>query len=197
VIGRGAEVIYSIATLTSEVNMDGYAQDAPIVPKVNRWGIYLVKTHLWYLERLVWIIAGCIMLTASILAALHDINWVFLVLCVGLSSVQVSLTGFCPVGNVLYRLGVMPLLEDSLKTGRKGRFYRMQTDRWYLERYIYLIVGTNLSLAALLARFHTSLWLWFPAFVGAASVVFAFTGFCILANMLYRLGAEPRLCINL
>lgn len=177
--------------------MDGHPQVATATSETNRWDIYLVKTHIWYIERMVWIIAGCIMFTAAILAAFVNINWVFLVLCVGLSSVMVSLTGFCLVGNILYRLGVMPLLESSLKTGLKSRFYRMQTDRWYLERYIYLIVGTNLSLTALLARFHTPLWLWFPTFVGAASVVFAFTGFCILANMLYRLGAEPRLCINL
>jgi hypothetical protein len=179
--------------------MDGEATQAMagVSPRTRRSGIYLVKTHIWYIERMVWIIAGCLMFTASLLAALHHLNWVFLVLCSGLGSILVSLTGFCLVGNILYRLGVMPLLEDSLKTGNKARFYRMQTDRWYLERYIYLIVGTNLSLAALLARFHSQLWLWFPTFVGAASVVFAFTGFCILANMLYRLGAEPRLCRNL
>ena len=175
--------------------MDGQAQAvAGASPRARRTGIYLVKTHIWYIERMVWIIAGCVMFGSAVLAALFNINWVFLVLCAGLGSILVSLTGFCLVGNILYRLGVMPLLEDSLKKGKKNRFYRMQTDRWYLERYIYLIVGTNLSLSAFLARFHSHLWLWFPTFVGAASVVFAFTGFCILANMLYRLGAEPRLC---
>lgn len=178
--------------------MNGEAQAAAMAaPKAKRSGIYLVKINIWYIERMVWIIAGCVMFTSALLAALHHINWVFLVLCAGLGSVLVSLTGYCIVGNLLYRLGVMPLLENSLKPGRKNKFYRMQIDSWYLERFIYLIVGTNLSLAALLARFHSPLWLWFPTFVGAASVVFAFTGFCILANMLYRLGAEPRLCRNL
>lgn len=176
--------------------MNGHAQAATAGIKARRSGIYLVKTHIWYIERMVWIIAGGIMLLASILAAFHNQNWSFIVLCTGLSSVMVSLTGFCLVGNILYRFGVMPLLEDSLKSGIKSKFYRMQTDIWYLERYIYLIVGTNLSVAAILARFHSPLWLWFPAFVGAASIVFSFTGF-ILANMLYRLGAEPRLCRNL
>jgi hypothetical protein len=33
----------------------------------------------------------------------------------------------------------------------------------------------------------------FPAFVGLAMLVFAATGFCIMANSLYWLGAEPRL----
>ncbi len=70
----------------------------------------------------------------------------------------------------------------------------MQTNKWFLERYIYLIVCFNLSVASMLVLFVSPYWLFFPAFVGGASVVFAFTGFCILANILYRLGAEPRLC---
>ena len=177
--------------------MNGQALGAMADTKIRRSGVYMVKIHIWYIERLVWIIAGIVMLVASLLASLHNHNWSFLVLFAGLSSVMVSLNGFCLVGNILYRFGVMPLLEDSIKPGGKGKFYRMQTDIWYLERYIYLIVGTNLSIAAILARFHSSLWLWFPGFVGAASVVFSFTGFCILANILYRLGAEPRLCRNL
>jgi hypothetical protein len=36
-------------------------------------------------------------------------------------------------------------------------------------------------------------WLLFTGFVGAAMVWFAATGFCIMANGLYWLGAEPRL----
>ena len=36
-------------------------------------------------------------------------------------------------------------------------------------------------------------WLAFTGFVGVAMVSFAATGFCIMANGLYWLGAEPRL----
>jgi hypothetical protein len=36
-------------------------------------------------------------------------------------------------------------------------------------------------------------WLLFTGFVGVAMVWFAVTGFCIMANGLYWLGAEPRL----
>jgi hypothetical protein len=166
-------------------------------PRRKRSGLYIIKTHIWYLERFVWIIAAMVLLMGSLLSVLHSHNWAVLILAVGVSSVFVSLTGFCVVGNILYRLGVKPLLEKSLKAGEKSKFYFMQTDRWYLERHIYLIVGINLSWTALLVRFHSLWWLCFPVFVGAATVVFAFTGFCILANLLYRLGAEPRLCINL
>jgi hypothetical protein len=69
----------------------------------------------------------------------------------------------------------------------------MQTDRWYLERRIYLAVGINISLASVLVPVHSVWWLLFTGFVGAAMVWFAATGFCIMANNLYWLGAEPRL----
>jgi hypothetical protein len=69
----------------------------------------------------------------------------------------------------------------------------MQTDRWYLERRIYLAVGINISLASILSLLHSPWWLAFTGFVGVAMVWFAATGFCIMANGLYWLGAEPRL----
>jgi hypothetical protein len=74
-----------------------------------------------------------------------------------------------------------------------GNLYFMQTDRWYLERRIYLAVGINLCVASALTLVHSAWWLLFPAFVGLAMLVFAGTGFCIMANSLYWLGAEPRL----
>jgi len=40
---------------------------------------------------------------------------------------------------------------------------------------------------------HSPWWLTFTGFVGAAMVWFAATGYCIMANGLYWLGAEPRL----
>jgi hypothetical protein len=69
----------------------------------------------------------------------------------------------------------------------------MQTDRWYLERRIYLAVGINISVASVLSLVHSPWWLLFTGFVGTAMVWFAGTGYCIMANGLYWLGAEPRL----
>ena len=69
----------------------------------------------------------------------------------------------------------------------------MQTDRWYLERRIYLAVGINLTIASTLSLVHSPWWLLFTGFVGTAMVWFSATGFCIMANGLYWLGAEPRL----
>ena len=158
-------------------------------------GWYFVKTDLWYVERLVWLVAGADVVVSSILTVSVHQNWAFSILFVGLCSLLVSLTGFCIVGNVLVLLGAQPLIPSSVLPGhRKSMFYFMQTDRWYLERYIYLFVGINLSLSSMLARFVSPYWLLFTGFVGSATIVFSFTGFCIMANLLYRLGAEPRLC---
>ena len=133
---------------------------------------------------------------SSILTAYVNSNWAFSILFVGICSLMVAFTGFCIVGNVLLLLGARPMIPSTAIAGAKknSRFYFMQTDRWFLERYIYLFVGVNLSWTSLFARFHSFNWLFFTGFVGSATITFAFTGFCIMANLLYRLGAEPRLC---
>jgi len=156
-----------------------------------RSGIYVVPTDRWYIERTVWLVAGCVLLTATALAALADAHWVLLVTATGLASIVVALTGFCLVGNVLARLGFTPMLARA--GWRPGDIYRLQTDRWYLERRIYLVVGVNLVLATVLTLLHSLWWLVFTGFVGGAMLWFAATGFCIMANGLYWLGAEPRL----
>ena len=70
------------------------------------------------------------------------------------------------------------------------RSYRAVFD---LERRIYLAVGINISVASVLSLVHSPWWLLFTGFVGTAMVWFAATGYCIMANSLYWLGAEPRL----
>jgi hypothetical protein len=155
-----------------------------------RKGIYMVPTHRWYIERTVWLIAGIVLIAATTLAYLVQPLWVLLVIATGIVSVTVSLTGFCPIGNVLFRLGFTPMLG---RAGGNDRLYLMQTDRWYLERRIYLAVGINISAASVLSLVHSVWWLSFTAFVGVAMVWFAATGFCIMANGLYWMGAEPRL----
>ena len=162
----------------------------------KRHDLFLVKTHIWYVERLVWLVAGTDVLISSVLAVTLNPNWAFSILFVGLCSIMVALTGFCVVGNILVLLGARPMIPSTAIPGAKkdSRFYFMQTDRWFLERYIYIFVGVNLSLSSMLARLYSPQWLFFTGFVGLATITFAFTGFCIMANLLYRLGAEPRLC---
>ena len=156
-----------------------------------RRGIYIVPTQRWYVERTVWLIAGCVLLGATALAALVHPLWVLAVTATALSSIVVALTGFCVVGNLLVRLRFLPMLARPGWV--PGRLYFMQTDSWYLERRIYLAVGINLVIASSLSLLHSAWWLLFTGFVGGAMVWFAATGFCIMANGLYWFGAEPRL----
>jgi hypothetical protein len=156
-----------------------------------RSGIYIVPTDRWYIERTVWLIAGIVLLASTGLAAWVDPRWVLLVIATGVVSIGVALTGFCLIGNVLHLLGFTPMLGRSGPT--PGNLYFMQTDRWYLERRIYAAVGINISIASVLSLVHSPWWLLFTGFVGLAMVWFAATGFCIMANGLYWLGAEPRL----
>ena len=156
-----------------------------------RSGVYIVPTNRWYIERTVWLIAGTVLVGSTLLAWLVHPLWVLGVVATALASIAVSLTGFCVVGNVLAKLGFPPALA---RPGWKpGDPYFMQTDAWYLERRIYLAVGINLTIASTLSIVVSPWWLAFDAFVGVAMVWFAVTGFCIMANGLYWLGAEPRL----
>jgi hypothetical protein len=156
----------------------------------TRSRVYIVPTDRWYIERSVWLIAGCVLLGATALAVLVHPLWVLAIVASGADSIMVSLTGFCIVGNLLARLGFSPAL--ARKDWVPGKWYLIQTDRWYLERRIYLVVGFNLIVASTLSLLHSPWWLLFTGFVGGAMVWFAATGFCIMANGLYWLGAEPR-----
>ena len=71
-----------------------------------RSGIYIVPTDRWYIERSVWLIAG-VVLSASTLAATRQPLFALLIIATGLASIVVSLTGYCIVGNVLHRLGLV------------------------------------------------------------------------------------------
>ena len=154
-----------------------------------RAGTYIVPTHRWYIERTVWLIAGFALLTSTALALLVDPLWILGVTATGLVSINVALTGFCPIGNILKLFGFTPMLGSS----SAKRFYFLQIDRWYLERRIYIAVGINISVASVLVLAASPWWTLFTIFVGGAMVWFAATGYCIMANALYWLGAEPRL----
>jgi hypothetical protein len=156
-----------------------------------RKGVYIVPTNEWYIERTVWLISGFVLLTATALAVWVNPLAVVFVIATGVASIVVSLTGFCIVGNVLKRLGFKGKLGSG--AGEARGLYLMQTDSWYLERRIYLAVGINISIASILSLVHSPWWLTFTGFVGVAMVWFAATGFCIMANGLYWIGAEPRL----
>lgn len=66
--------------------------------------------------------------------------------------------------------------------------YWAKTDRWYLERVIWLLAGSFCIISALLTWLHSLWWLVLTALVGVNLLVFALTGFCVMANILHRLG---------
>jgi hypothetical protein len=171
--------------------LQSHTRSGSILRMALRTGIYIVPTHRWYIERTVWLIAGIVLLTSTTLALFVDPLWILGVTATGLFSINVSLTGFCPVGNVLRLFGFTPMLGADTST--RWDLYFLQTDRWYLERRIYLAVGINISVASVLILAHSAWWALFTGFVGGAMVWFAATGYCVMANMLYWLGAEPRL----
>lgn len=156
-----------------------------------RSGIYMVPTNSWYIERTVWLAAGFVLLASTVLAWLVEPLVVLMIIATGLVSIATGLTGFDPVGNVFHRLGFRSKLSDDPEGTAK--WYRIRTDKWYLERRIYVAVGINVSIASVLSLVHSPWWLAFTGFVGGAMVWFAATGFCIMANGLYWTGAEPRL----
>jgi hypothetical protein len=158
---------------------------------VLRSGVYIVPTNTWYIERTVWLVAGFVLLTSTALALFVHPLAILLVTATGLFSIGVALTGFCIVGNVLARLGFTPKLAEP--DWAPGDLYFMRTDSWYLERRIYIVVGINMTIASILSIVVSPWWLLFSGFVGGAMFWFAATGFCIMANGLYWLGAEPRL----
>lgn len=74
--------------------------------------------------------------------------------------------------------------------------YCAKTDSWYLERVIWLVAGTFALGSAVLAAFVSPWWLILTGLVGLNLIIFAATGFCIMANLLAWAGLKPRLGRN-
>jgi hypothetical protein len=71
--------------------------------------------------------------------------------------------------------------------------YLAKIDGWYLERIVWLVAGVVVLASAALSALVNPYWLILTAFAGVNLVVFGATGFCMMANILYSLGARPRL----
>ena len=156
-------------------------------------GLYIVRKDSWYAERTVWAIAGIVITTGTSLAWLVHPLYALLITTTGLFSLVTAFTGYCGVSTVLANLGFQSRLGSIRTTASGWRIYRMNTDKWFLERGIYLVVGTTQTVGSVLAMVHSPGWLFFTGFVGTMAVGFAGSGFCPVANVLYFLGFEPRL----
>jgi hypothetical protein len=77
--------------------------------------MYLLETDNWYLERIIFLMAGILILAGTALAWLHSIYWLILTALVGLNLLIFALTGFCPSANILYKLGVKPKIAKTQK----------------------------------------------------------------------------------
>jgi len=71
--------------------------------------------------------------------------------------------------------------------------YIAKNDSWYLERIIWLVAGVFSLVSAVLAWAVSPWWLILTALVGVNLIIFASTGFCLMANILYLTGARPEL----
>jgi len=71
--------------------------------------------------------------------------------------------------------------------------YIAQTDSWYLERITVLIAGIIILVSVILAWIHSPYWLIITFIVGVNEIMFALKGICLTSNILYILGAKPRL----
>ena len=59
-----------------------------------------------------------------------------------------------------------------------------------LERWIRLIAGTFVLLSLALSQVHSVYWLWFTAFVGANLLQSALTRWCLMEDILRKLGVQ-------
>ena len=68
--------------------------------------------------------------------------------------------------------------------------YIAKTNSWYLERVLHLIAGVMILMSLTLAYFFSKYWLILTALVGLNLIIFSLTGFCLMANILIKLGIK-------
>lgn len=75
--------------------------------------MYLARTDIWYLERILWLIAGIVVLTGTILGIFVHKYWFVLPILVGINLIVFAFTGFCPMAVLLHKLGVKPISDHT------------------------------------------------------------------------------------
>ncbi len=75
--------------------------------------MYLLKTDSWYLERVLFLLAGCMNSLSIILVLVHSIWWLILTGLVSVNLLVFALTGFCPSAALLSRMGVRGILSRT------------------------------------------------------------------------------------
>ena len=72
--------------------------------------MYRLKTEDWYLERIIYLMAGIMTLLSVVLILLHSIYWLILTALVGINLLVFSFTGFCPMAVAFHKMGAKPRL---------------------------------------------------------------------------------------
>lgn len=67
--------------------------------------MYCAQTGSWYLERIIWLVAGVFTSVGTVLAFFVSPWWLILPALVGVNLIIFSLTGFCIMANILVMLG--------------------------------------------------------------------------------------------
>lgn len=75
--------------------------------------MYIAKTDKWYMERIIWLIAGVFTLSGTVLAAVYSKYWLILTGLVGVNLIVFAATGFCLMANILYKLGAKPVIGNK------------------------------------------------------------------------------------
>ena len=75
--------------------------------------MYRLNTDNWYLERILFLVAGCMITLSVILILIHSIYWIILTAFVGLNLLIFALTGFCPSAIAFCRMGAKPRLQRT------------------------------------------------------------------------------------
>ncbi len=73
--------------------------------------MYLLKTDSWYLERVIFLMAGCMNGLSIILVLAHSMWWLVLTALVSLNLLVFALTGFCPSAVLFHKMGLSSRLE--------------------------------------------------------------------------------------
>ncbi len=58
------------------------------------------------MENYIRIIAGSLVFVSSLLGYLHNTNWLWITMFVGLNLLQFGFTNFCPLARILKKIGI-------------------------------------------------------------------------------------------
>ncbi len=74
--------------------------------------MFIAKKSSWYLERVIWLVAGSIVLIGTILSVMVNKLFIILPILAGINLIIFSLSGFCLMANILVKIGFKPCCNE-------------------------------------------------------------------------------------